>query len=226
MQKKDCINCLNKSKSAQNLSAEEICELERNCSMAFFKPREIIIKENSLSSSLAYIKTGLVKIHSFVLGKEKTLRIINSQTYICLPSSFSDNRNHFSATAIENTEVCFLDVNIFKKFVKENGAFAFDIIHDLSQNQLKNLHLQVESNYKKSTGRIAQILLFFAKEIYKSLEFSLPISRQDIGDLTNTTREGVSRTLTDFNNNKIIKIDRKKITILNEKFLEEINIKG
>jgi len=226
MQKNNCLNCQFKSAATKNLSVEELNELENGCALTIFKTGEMIIKQNSLSSSVAYIKTGLVKIHTNIQNKEKTLRIIKAPRYICLPSNFMDRFNHFSATAIENTTICFLNLDVFKKFIYENGAFAYQIIMDLSMNELSNLHSTVENLNKQSTGRIAFILLFFANEIYNSLSFNLPISRQDIGDLVSATRESVSRTLTDFQNDNIIKIDSKKIEILNVKLLEKISEKG
>jgi CRP/FNR family transcriptional regulator len=226
MHKEFCVTCKLKSLAAQNLSKEELLELESGCALTKFKTGEIIIKQNSLSSSVAYIKTGLVKIHAIVQDKEKTLRIIKAPRYICLPSNFIDKFNHFSATAIEDTTICFLDLNIFKKFIYKNGEFAYQIILDLSKNELNNLHSFVESINKHATGRIAYILLFFAKEIYNSIFFNLPISRQDIGDLTSATRESVSRTLNDLQSDNIIKIDGKKIEIINEKLLEKISEKG
>lgn len=226
MQAKEKKNCIYESLAGRNLSKDEICELKGNCSVVDFQPGEIIIKENTLAKTVAYIKNGLVKVHALVHGKEKTLRIIKGNQYVCLPSNFFDNFNHFSATAVEKSEVCFLDLTVFKKFIKENGAFAYDIIHDLSKSQVTNLHNQVENNNKKTIGRIAHLLLFFARDIYDSLEYCLPISRQEIGDLVSATRESVSRTLADFQNDNIIEIDRKKVIIKNEKFLEEISVKG
>ena len=69
-------------------------------------------------------------------------------------------------------------------------------------------------------------MLFFANEIYNSNTFTLPVSRQELADLTGITRESASRILTDFHNEKIIEIDSRKITIVNEKLLQQISEKG
>lgn len=226
MPKSNCLNCEFKSNATKNLSEVEIIELEKSCRIQSFKAGEIIVKQNSFSTSVPYVKSGLVKIHSNVNDKEKTIRIFKAPGYICLPSVFADKRNNFSASAIENSIICFLETNVFNKFVKENASFAYQIIMDLSKNELNSRISQIETNNKQSTGRIANILLYFADEIYQSLDYNLPITRQDIGDLVLATRESVSRTLADFQADKIIEIDKKKIRILNKELLKKISEKG
>jgi len=96
----------------------------------------------------------------------------------------------------------------------------------MSRGELQNLHHCLNNAQKQNIGRIADSLLFFAHEIYSSNIFELPISRQDLADLTGITREGTSRILTDFHNEKIIEINSRKVTILNETLLKQISEKG
>ncbi|OFY79309.1 MAG: hypothetical protein A2275_00455, partial [Bacteroidetes bacterium RIFOXYA12_FULL_35_11] len=152
--------------------------------------------------------------------------IIKAPAYICLPSNFSEKINQFSATALADTIVCFLDLAVFKKFIYENGDFAYQIILDMSKNELRNFQTCLNHAQKQTTGRIAECILYFANEIYENDMFTLPFSRQDLGDIAGTTRESASRTLTEFHNEKIIQLDGKKITILNEKLLRQISEKG
>ncbi|HEY3388752.1 MAG TPA: Crp/Fnr family transcriptional regulator, partial [Prolixibacteraceae bacterium] len=156
----------------------------------------------------------------------RIMKIVKAPTYLCLPSTFGDKINHFSATALEETSVCFIDVTIFKQFIYTNGDFAFQIICDLSKGELQNFHNCLNNAQKQNIGRIADAILFFGIDIYKSNTFTLPVSRQDLADLTGITRESASRILTNFHNEKILEIDSRKITILNEPLLREISEKG
>jgi len=134
--------------------------------------------------------------------------------------------NHFSASAIEDTTVCFIDVNIFRKFIYENSDFAYQIILDLSKGELQNFQSCLNNAQKQNLGRVAEAILFFANEIYSSNTFTLPVSRQDLADLTGITRESASRILTEFHNEKILEIKNREITIVNEKLLRQISEKG
>jgi CRP-like cAMP-binding protein len=221
-----CRYCTKKSPAEKCLSDNEIGLLEKNCAQARFSVGDNIVKQDSFSTNVVYIKTGLVKIHIKSPQKEQIMRIVKAPDYLCLPSTFGDKINHFSATAIEETEICFIDVTTFKQFIHGNGDFAFQIIMDLSKDQLQNLHNCLNNAQKQNIGRIADALLFFANEIYYSQNFRLPVTRQDLADLTGVSRESVSRILTDFHQEKILQVDGRKVSIVNELLLKQISVKG
>jgi CRP-like cAMP-binding protein len=226
MDKTNCRHCSLKSSAAQKLNDNELEILENNCAQVHFEAGDIIIKQDALSTNVAYIKSGLVKIHIRGPIKEKIMKIARAPMYLCLPSTFGDKINHFSATALEKTAVCFIDMTAFKNFIYKNGDFAFQLILDMSKGELQNFHNLINNAQKQNLGRVADSILFFAQEIYNSPTFRLPVSRQDLGDLLGITRESASRILTDFHNEKIIEMEGRKITILNEILLKQIGEKG
>jgi len=226
MEKVSCKFCTLKSAATLTLKNNELSILENNCAQVVFLNGDNIVRQDALSTNVVYIKTGLVKIHIKGPTKERIMKIVKAPTYLCLPSSFGAKINHFSATAIEDTSVCFIDVNVFKQFIYSNGDFALQIILDMSRGELQNLHHCLNNAQKQNIGRIADAILFFAHEIYRSNIFELPISRQDLADLTGITREGTSRILTDFHSEKIIEIKGRKISITNEPLLQQISDKG
>jgi hypothetical protein len=71
MEKADCQLCSLKSTAAQRLNEKEICLLGDNCATVHFQEGDLIIRQNAFSTNVAYIKTGLAKIHV----KEKILKI-------------------------------------------------------------------------------------------------------------------------------------------------------
>lgn len=221
-----CKFCNLKSAATQKLTDVEIGILGNNCAQVHFKTGDIIIKQAAFSTNVVYIKSGLVKIHIKGSFRERIMKITKAPAYLCLPSTFGDKINHFSVTALEETNVCFIDVNVFKQFICENGDFAFQIILDMSRGELENFYNCLNNAQKQNIGRIADAILFFSDKIYHSKSFTFPVSRQEIADLTGVTRESASRILTEFHNEKIINIENRKIAILNEKLLREISEKG
>ena len=146
----------------------ELDDLGNNCAEVKFNTGDIIIKQDSFSTNIAYVKSGLVKIHIKGPIKEMIIRIVKAPTYLCLPSSFGDKVNHFSATALEdNTTICFIDLNTFKQFVYENGDFAYQILLDLSKGQLESFHNYISNAQKHNIGKVAEALLFFADEVFE-----------------------------------------------------------
>jgi CRP-like cAMP-binding protein len=221
-----CKLCNFKSAATLKLTEEEITVLGSNCAQVHFKPGDIIVKQDALSTNVVYIKTGLVKIHIRGPIRERIIRITKAPAYLCLPNNFGDKINHFSATALDDTSVCFIDVSVFKHFIHTNGDFAVQIIMEMSKGEIENYSNCLNNTQKQNIGRVADAILFFSEKIFKSNSFTLPVSRQEIADLTGITRESASRILTDFHNEKILIIENRKITILNDKLIREISEKG
>jgi len=226
MQKILCQQCILQSDIASKLIQSQLDELADHCSQVSFKSGEIIFKENAISTNVVYLKSGLVKIHTDNFSKDRILRLTKAPSYLCLPGVLGTSINRFSATAIEPTIACFIDIHVFKKFILENGDFAYQIILELSQNEMKSFQVSLNLAQKQANGRVADALLYFAHEIYDSNVFILPFSRQELGDWMGISRESVSRILGEFHSANIIYQNGKEITILNEELLLQISQKG
>ncbi len=73
---------------------------------------------------------------------------------------------------------------------------------------------------------MADILLCLSQRIFKSNQFNLPLSRNDLGELTSMSTESVIRIFKDFKESKLITVNGKTIEILDEEKLEMISEKG
>jgi CRP/FNR family transcriptional regulator len=221
-----CRDCEFKSSAAKILDNEQIQTLEKYCALASFQQGEAIFKENALSSNIIYIRTGLVKIHLSGPAGEHILSIKKAPSYLGIPTTFGDRVNHYSATALTETTACFIDIEIFREFIASNGGFAYEIILNLCDSELQHFRRCVNRVQKHMHGRIADALLYFSQVIFKDHTFNLPLSRNDLGDLTNVSREGVSRVLSEFHQDQIIDIKGKRIKILNLESLSRVSRNG
>ena len=73
---------------------------------------------------------------------------------------------------------------------------------------------------------MADVLLEFSEKIFQSDCFILPISQSELANLVDTSRESVSRVLSEFDKDGIIKLNGKEIEILNKKSLNLISQNG
>jgi CRP-like cAMP-binding protein len=226
MKEKNCKDCLNKSPAARLLTDEELDYMTLNRVEVNFKKGDIIFKQDSYSTNVVYLKSGLVKIHMQGPYREKILRLVMAPSYLGIPTTFGDKINNYSATAIDTTTVCFIDANEFKKIIHSNGKFAYEIIIELCRNELIDDLRCVNQSQKQIPGRIAETLLNLSQGIYNKNIFNLPLSRNELGDLVGTSRESISRILTELCNEGIINIKAKEIHILKPELLEKISKKG
>ncbi|VAW29971.1 hypothetical protein MNBD_BACTEROID07-660 [hydrothermal vent metagenome] len=226
MENRKCSSCLLKSKPAKNLDGEELELLGQSCVEAVFNGGETIFKQNALSSNIIYLQSGLVKL--IIKGPERAqiLRLKKAPCYLGLPTTMGDKINHYSAVALETTTACFIDINTFKALLMVNPGFSYEIIVELCKNELEQFHRCVKLVQNQIYGRLASHLLHLSGEIFQSDEFDLPLNRNEIADLICTSRETVSRLMSDLAKERIIQINGKHLRILNNTLLTKISEKG
>jgi CRP/FNR family transcriptional regulator len=193
---------------------------------ATFKKGEIIFKENALSSNIIYLQSGLVKLTKEGSQRTQILNIRKGPCYLGLPTTMGDKINHYSAIAIEDSTACFVDISIFKQLLNLNPSFSYDIIVELCKNELLQFNRCVKLVQSQVYGRLAGNLIYFSQDIYNSDEYILPFNRNELADLVCTSRESVSRVLSELTEEKIISLKGKSIKILNKDLLEKISEKG
>jgi len=221
-----CSACLLKSKAVENLGDTELNILGQNCVEVAFEKGETIFKQDALSSNIIYLQTGLVKL--IIKGPQRTqiLRLKKAPCYLGLPTTMGDKTNHYSAVALEPTKACFIDLRVFKSLLRLNTEFSYEIIVELCKNELEQFHRCVKLVQNQVFGRLATNLLYMANDIYGSNEFDLPLSRHDIADLVCTSRETVSRLLSELDQEGIIQISGKHIRLIDIQKLEDISKNG
>lgn len=222
----DCKVCAIKSKAASKLSEEEIEKLSFSCALVKFRKGDSLIRQGTFSTNVAYLRSGLAKVHIAGPYHEQIVRIVNAPSYLGLPTTFGDKINQYSVTVIEAAEVCFIDINAFRYLLKANHDFSYEIMLELCRNELEVFHRCANRTQKQMRGKIADVLIELSERIYNSNIFYIPLTQEDLGNLVDSSRESVSRVLTEFEKDGIIRISGKKVEILNKKSLLMISAKG
>ncbi len=223
----NCSICAIRSKAVEVLNPEEIDILQYNCAEVNMHAGESIIKEGSLSSHIAYLKSGLAKIHKKgVKGTDQILKILQPGCYIGMQTVLSDKIHQYSTSTIEESVVCFIDITSFKELISRNAQFANELILYLCRDELSYFSRFVNIHQKQVAGRLADTVLFFADEVRKSSNPIIPLSRNDLAALTCTTRESVTRAIKELSDIGTIMVKGRSFEILNYELLKKISEKG
>lgn len=222
----ECQICNVKSKAALKLNKEEVEKLSFNCALVNFHKGDSIIKQGTFSTNVAYLRNGLAKIHIAGPYYEQIVRIIKAPSYLALPTTFGDKINQYSATVIEDAEVCFIDINTFRYLLAKNPEFSYEIMLELCKNELDNFNRCANRTQKQLRGKIADLLLEMAEDIFNSTLFKLPVNQEEIGNMIDSSRESVSRVLTEFEKDGIIRIKGREVEVINKNFLRVISSNG
>jgi len=192
------------------------------------KKGEVIIKEGDPVSGVYFVTSGNVKVHKQWGDKELILRFANDGAIIGHRGiSSSISTYPISATALETTKLCFVDIDFFKTTIKVNQEFAYgllmfyaDELH-ASEKKMRNLALM------SVKGRLAVAILGLRDQFGLDAEgfLNLALSRQDLAAFTGATYETVFRTMNELLAEKLIVVSGKQIGILNEAGLTDLSSK-
>lgn len=218
-----CSACFNRSWAFKNLREEELSLIDQNKVEKFFKKGELICSQNEEIFDFLYLQKGLVKLYKTEPNKKQhIISIAKPKDFIGLLSIFSNKKHIYSISAIEDSLICFVKLNIIKELIKTNGIFALDFFEKISIVADSVIKTRIDINTRQLRGRIAYILLLFSKKIYNNSVFELPISRKEIAELIDMSTENVIRVLSEFRKDNLIDIEGKSIKIKDSEKIERI----
>jgi CRP/FNR family transcriptional regulator len=223
----NCDNCATGWKNFKHLTKSELTLLNDNRYEATFKPGEIMIKQGSPTSNALFMANGMAKTYiEGINGKNFIMGIALPGRLIMGPGAYVNSRHTYSVSAITSVQACFISLDIFKQLVRVNGAFAESLIEDISEKALKSHMRMVNLAQKRMSGRLAEILLYFADDVFKKDEYEMILSRQELGEMTSMAKECVVRILKELEDSGVIYSDSSRIKILDREKLIQISEKG
>jgi CRP/FNR family transcriptional regulator, polysaccharide utilization system transcription regulator len=222
-----CTECTSRWKNFEFLTKKEMELVNENRYEASFKPGEIMIKQNSPASSALFLSSGLAKIYiEGIKGRNFIMSIAKPGRMIMGPGVYVNSRHTYTVSAITAVQACFISFDVFRHFVRTNGAFAESLIEDISKKSLRTHTRMVNLAHKKMPGRLAEALLYFADEIFNKDDFEMLLSRKELGEMTNMAKESAVRILKEFEESGIIQSTSAGIKILDKEKLNLISEKG
>jgi len=204
------------------LKHSELQDISQKCKIKNIKKDEIVFVENSKGDSLYLILKGKILIYRTTdEDKIKTLAILERGDFFGEMAILSPSTRSASAKAITDTKLIVLNEKDFKKILKDNPQLTLKII-DVLSTRLRRANQEIELlSYRSVPERIKFFLLELARRKEARKKTVLKISQQDIAEMVATAREVVNRALRKLKENKIIKLNKGEIHILDLKKLEK-----
>ena len=188
---------------------------------------EMLMRQHTPVHSIIYLRSGYLK--EFVAHENRpnqVVQILREGTYIGLPALFGNKTCNFSYKALSDIEVCFIEKNTFQSLVHSNIRFSNEILHSMSSDTLRNQLRILALTQKQSFGKVADTLLYLARQVYESRSFDMQLTRTELAQMIASTRENVTKTLRRLMNEGIIFLKGSYIKILQMEQLEEIAKNG
>ena len=119
IQSLNCVECKCRNSIFNTLSKTELELINKNRYEVSFKAGEMMFKQGTPSPHFLCLTTGLAKIYIEGYGKNLIISLVKPVEYILGPGIYVDNRHHYSASAVEDSTACLVDINTFKQMTRE-----------------------------------------------------------------------------------------------------------
>jgi CRP/FNR family transcriptional regulator len=223
-----CRECREKSSAVSSLDNSELELLNRNCILRNFKRGESLLEEGKPVHNVVYIREGYAaQSKRLPDGVEQVIDIVKKGNYIGLHNIIRHSRgNYISAKALNDVVACFINRDCFNELLRRNGEFASRVIEIVCRNEIFFIDRMLKNRYNQLYGRLAEALFYFRHAVFAENPFLLEMTRSELASFMGSSRESISRALKEFQDNGVIFVKRKLITILDEEKLRKLIVAG
>ncbi len=202
------------------IDAEDLNSLTENKIRTFYKKGQNIFFEGRLPEGIYCLNTGKIKIYKLGLdGKEQIVRFVLPGGLLGIRALLGGRSYQASATALENSTVCFIDKKNFFRLTLKYPAIAHQLMSTLSR-LLEEAEQKLTSLAQKPVReRLAETLLILNKMFKPGIDNAencspvISLSREDLANIVGTATETVIRLLSEFKEDNLVKVNGRKIEL-------------
>lgn len=204
-----CQNCIEEWRPA-------ICANKTNFKL---KKGELVFKEGDPVTGIYFVYSGNVKVYKkWDADKELILRFAKGGAILGHRGIGNDLIYPISASALEDSVVCYVDMKFFESTLKVNNQLTYQLVNlfanelRVSERRMRDLaHMPVK-------GRVADALLKLQTQfgVTDTGLININLSRQDLASFAGATYETVFRVINELVSEGSIRLFGKSISIANK----------
>ena len=191
-----------------------------------YRKSMIIFMEGEPGDGLYFVKEGRVKISKMTSdGREQILHLLQQGDVFAEVTLFDGGPFPATAEVLEDSVVGIIRNQDIDRLIKNYPDLAVRLLKIMSkklrmaQTQIRDLALK--DTYGRMVGMLLKLGDEYGKECEQGLKITIPLGRQELANMIGTSRETVTRILSDFKKSKVIVLDKQEIIITNEKKMKD-----
>lgn len=222
------LSILRKVPFFSSLSDIEIRTLNDQFREYGFQPGEPIYFSGETAADLYVVAAGQVKLMRHSLrGQDVLLDILKPGDYFGSLSTLADDI--YPDTAQAHTAVCVLRISseTFRNLLQQHPSVALTVLDITARRLQETQEIVHRLSVDSVERRIAAVLLKLAQKLGEisdeGILIQMPLSRDDLAQMTGTTTETASRIISQFQKEGLVHTGRQWIAITGKPGLEKIS---
>jgi CRP-like cAMP-binding protein len=222
----NAIHVFKKVSLFSSLDENMLQEIASITSEKLYRKNEVIFHQGDPGSVLFILKSGTVKISLFdQTGKEVILKMLYENDFFGEMSLLDGHFRSATITALDACKALRIKREDFIRLIKEYPSMAFNMLIAVSRRLRKADEKIASLTFSDSYGRVAKVLLDLIekkREEEPSLAhvLALTFSRQELANMAGVSRETFTRMLHEFQVQGCLKVEGKKILVIDEAVLK------
>ena len=228
-QNENCQTCkLRTSGFFCQLSPAALKDFDALKSSATYPEGAVLFLEKGDPRGVFVLCAGQVKLSiSSSSGKTLILRVAQPGEILGLMAAMSDSPYEVTAETLHPCQVAFIRRDDFLRFVGKHPEVYQGVVHQLNTlysgacEQLRTVGLSASAPEK-----LARLLLEWSAngtETKQGTQIKVPLTHEEIAEFIGSTRETVTRTLSQFKNQHLVVLQGSTMTISDRAALETIS---
>lgn len=222
---KQCSSCPSIEKGIFcNMSSGELASLSEHKVENTYKKGQTLFVEGNPPYGIYCVSNGNVKVTKMgENGKESIVRIATGGDVLGHRSLFTEKHYSATATALEDTHVCFVDKKYILKLVQDNPGVSVNLIGKLARDLGASENKVASFSQKNVREKLAELILLL-KESHGEIEdnktkLAIKLTREEMASLIGTATETLIRVLSEFKEEGLIEQSGKTLFVSNEEEL-------
>ena len=208
----------------QGLSNEVLEALSRRVFIGTYQPGEVVVAETDLVKQFFVVITGQVKLSkSSMEGREQTLYLLGPGEPFGLCTAFATHDFPAEAQALRKSDILTIPGPAVEEIVMKDPALLLNILRVLSRRLKESMSLIESLSLQEIPQRLASYLIYARAGEGKDAWVELTITQRELSKMLGSTPEALSRALRKMQNEGILDVQGRMITILDYKALEELS---
>lgn len=222
---KKCHDCQSRMSGVFcDLNEGTLLDLSKHKVTNLYKKGQTLFVEGNPPYGLYCVSEGNIKVTKLGSnGRENIVRLVTAGDVLGHRSIFTDQYYSATATALEDTKVCFLDKKYILDLVKTEPSISKNIMfrlgRDLGASETKVASLSQKSVLERTAELVLMLGATHFEECSDGKKITLKLTREEMASYLGTSSETLIRCLSELKSEGIIGQSGKNILIKDEKRL-------
>lgn len=201
------------------LDDDDLAQLSKSVKEKEVKRREQVFLPGQPGHVVYVLKAGRIKLSLMTAeGRPLTLDILEPGDIFGEISPTENTRDDTVAEAMEDSYVCEMSQESFAMLIRANPELALRVVELMDENRRKFQVRLDELLYQDVPTRLARLLLRLAEEYGTvgpdGIRLRLGLTHEELANLIATTRETLSKFMSEFRARRLVDYDAKQILLL------------